>query len=85
MAELIKSSGEITPIAPKNGKSFDLQELQGYVGGYIELVRLSDGKVMVVNEEGKLHGLPVNQMASAIYLRDSIVGDVVVCTNRQVK
>ena len=47
------------------GDTFSLAELQEYVGGYIELVRM-DQTLMVVNEEGALLGLPVNYRASAI-------------------
>ena len=37
-----------------------LSQLQSLVGGYIEIVRLSHGKVLVVNEEGLLENLPTN-------------------------
>ena len=38
----------------------DLKELQEIVGGYIETVRIDPDTVMIVNEEGKLLGLPFN-------------------------
>ena len=38
----------------------DLETLQNLVGGYIELVRMGGGVGLIVNEEGKLNGLPVN-------------------------
>ena len=60
MATLIKTDGTVTTVEPRNGKSFCLEELQHAVGGYIEAVYLPDGKVMIVNEEGKLDGLPQN-------------------------
>lgn len=60
-----------------------LKFLQGIVGGYIEFINLpKQGVVMVVNEEGKLHGLPTNVFASVLFYqnyqesRDFIVGDV---------
>ncbi len=46
-----------------------LTELQSYVGGFIEYVRLPLGnghKQMVVNEEGLLDGLETNDKASRI-------------------
>jgi len=55
-----------------------LEEMQKLVGGYIERVKVRYyGKVkdMWVNEEGLIHGLPVNAGASKIAGR-SIVGDV---------
>lgn len=53
--------------------------MQALVGGYIELVRLpgADG---IVNEEGKLKGLPYNPLGTAIYGNpsDEIVGTMLV-------
>ena len=60
-----------------------LKVLQDAVGGYIEFIDLPKQKaVMVVNEEGKLNGLPTNVFASVLFYqnyaetRDFIVGDV---------
>lgn len=54
------------------------------VGGYIEIVRpvlLRDPFVMVINEEGRLRGLPINNIPSILYGAighgQPIVGDVV--------
>jgi hypothetical protein len=85
MAEVIKTTGERIIVAPKSGKKkFTLEELQGYVGGYIEAVYLPKRRVMVVNEEGKLRGLPFNQIATAMVMEAGqivgpIVGDVIIC------
>lgn len=38
---LLKVNGERVDVAPKNGKDYKLEELQGFVGGYIEIIRLS--------------------------------------------
>ena len=84
MAQIIKTTGEVIETEPRNGEDFSLDELQGIVGGFIEIVHLADGRVMVVNEEGKLDGLPVNQKASDLY-PDLIVGDVLVCSLKQIK
>ena len=57
---IYRTNGTQETVAPKNKKYFTLQELQGFVGGYIEIVFLfaiSDSLVMVVNEEGKLDEL----------------------------
>ncbi len=61
-----------------------LQELQQWVQGYIELVHLSDGSEMFVNEDGKRLRLPINELASTMARdvlspHDQIVGRVVVC------
>ena len=88
MAELIKADGQRQKVEPKNGEKFKLEELQGYVDGYIEAIFLDDDTVMVVNEEGKLLGLPYNQLASIKFLHEKgyhepIVGDVLVCKRNQ--
>ncbi|QDP63905.1 MAG: hypothetical protein Unbinned3992contig1000_19 [Prokaryotic dsDNA virus sp.] len=54
-----------------------LEECQQAVGGLIEAVYLDDGRLMYVNENGLIVGLPVNEMASQIAGRH-IVGDVVI-------
>lgn len=37
-----------------------LEDLQCIVGGYIETVTFAEDCTLIVNEEGKLQGLPVN-------------------------
>lgn len=58
-----------------------LESLQGQVGGYIQFIDLRQGVSMVMNEEGKLMGLPANRIATEIFTEafgpsDIIVGDV---------
>jgi hypothetical protein len=87
MATLIKSNGEETNVLPKNKTDFKLDELQNYVGGFIEIVKTKDGRTMVINEEGKINELPINQKATDLYLHgnfDFIVGDVVVCNSNEI-
>tara|TARA_R110002051_G_scaffold325794_1_gene431364 strand:+ start:2127 stop:2417 length:291 start_codon:yes stop_codon:yes gene_type:complete len=44
-----------------------LEELQALVKGYIELVPCTEtGKLMIINEEGKLLNLPLNIMATKL-------------------
>lgn len=83
MAQIIKTTGEIIDTEPSNGTDFSLTELQAVVGGFIEVVHLPDGRLMVVNDEGKLNGLPVNPKASELY-PDIIVGDVLVCEHYEI-
>jgi len=87
MATVIQTDGRLREVAPANGVEFTLAELQTVVGGYIEAVRNFDGRFMFLNEEGKLHGLPVNIIAThlarvswSIRPDDVIVGDVIICT-----
>ena len=54
MAKLIKSTGEIREIFPDNGKDFKLKELYQLLSCYIiDTIHLSDGKIMIVDDEGK--------------------------------
>lgn len=92
MAKLIKSSGLKKIVRPENGSTFTLKELQEYVGGYIELVFLDDGKIFVVDEEGKLKGKEVNieatiyaRMKKAGFGNDFIVGDVLLCNKKEIE
>ena len=84
MATYSKADGTIKHVEPKNGTDFSLEELQGYVGGYIEIVVLPSGQFLVVNEEGIIHGLPLNVYASAIAYQP-IVGDVLQCKSSEIK
>lgn len=84
MARWMKANGETIEVQPKNGTDYSLEELQGFVGGYIEIILVGDDSYMVVNEEGKLMGLPVNIKASGM-ARDVIVGDVLVCGTDEIK
>jgi hypothetical protein len=82
MAHLIKQNGEVTQVEPKQGDEFTLEELQGYVDGYIEFVYLGDD-IAVVNEEGLLKGLAINNRASAV-VGQTLVGDVLIVNRNQI-
>jgi hypothetical protein len=64
--------------------SNELLTLQMAVGGLIEAKTLESGYTLIMNEEGKLQGLPVNSRATEIWLAnfpnfpDVILGDVVI-------
>jgi len=90
-AILIKADATTAGIFPANGSDFQLEELQGYVDGLIEIVTVTESVIMVINEEGK-DVLPVNEMATvlakaqrAIFPWDYICGDVVMCPSEMVK
>lgn len=92
MAKIFNTDGTTRDIEPKNGTDFQLDEMKEIVGGYIELVDLRDGRLLVINEEGKLYKLDVNLAATtmahaarAIAYCDCIVGNVLLCNSDQVK
>jgi hypothetical protein len=67
-------------------EDISLESLQKAVGGYIEAVRTRAGRLMYINEEGKLHGLRVNKHATQQFVGgryDVIVGDAVVLTEEE--
>jgi len=73
MATLIKSDGTEAP----NVDVSTLKHQQDMVGGYIEYVYFPHNRVAIVNEEGRLKGLPYNEVASVI-AGVHLVGDVII-------
>jgi drug/metabolite transporter superfamily protein YnfA len=85
MATLITASGKVEAITLRNGATFSADEIHELVGGYLECVRLRDGRIMWFDEEGKLKGKPPNMVATFIALDalardDVIVGHAVITT-----
>ena len=67
------------------------KSISNAVGGYIEHITLHgnfEGFSLYVNEEGKLNGLPLNHIATAIWERvfgvrtDTIVGNAVLVSSK---
>lgn len=88
MAQIIRADGTYAYVQPANGTDFTLKEAQTVVGGRVELVHLYDRRIMLINEEGKLEGLPLNVEATRLFLVDRagydiIVGDVLVADDSQ--
>ena len=66
-----------------------LEELQKIVGGYIEVVYAPNGDQIILDEEGRLKGKPINEDASEHWRGDNwrtfnsnIVGDAVVLSGK---
>ena len=62
-----------------------LSDAQKFVGGWVELVKVKDG-ILLIDEEGKLKDKPVNEPASKMYAesygdQDIIVGDAIYIPN----
>jgi len=92
MATQWKIDGTSNVISPPPDGVFTFKELQGFVGGSIEMIFLDKNSVMIVNEEG-MGKLPLNANATRVY-QDilakrnppgdaAIFGDAVVCSNRE--
>lgn len=90
MALVIRTDGSEEGLILSDGDR--LKKLQTAVGGYIEQIRLGDGQLMYVDEEGLLKGKPENFRATEIIKENNpgilwggnrIVGDVVLCDNSE--
>ena len=83
-AKIIYTDKEAEDYTPKNGRTFELEEMQEIVGGYVEPIRLNDGRMIIVDEDGKSKDKAVNIPATNIlrrdhYTTDYIVGTAIVC------
>ena len=63
-----------------------LQDAQKFVGGYVEVVKVKDG-ILIIDEEGKLKDKRVNPYACKLYFdtygdQDIIVGDAIYIPNK---
>ncbi len=78
-----------TSIAPDLGATFSLESLQGLVGGYVEALTLPDGRLLIINEDGKGLNYARNERATelgrlaGIARDDYIVGPAVVIYSEQ--
>jgi hypothetical protein len=77
-ALVLDTDNSIAFIKPK-GSSFELDELQEQVKGYIEVYPLRiPGHIVLVNEEGLIHNMEFNHLASRVFGM-SAVGPVMIC------
>lgn len=77
-AVLIPTQGPARPQTIATASEDILTELQGLVGGYIETYCICKW-LLLCNEEGKLHRLPVNAAATYLFMQnpcDYFAGDV---------
>ena len=79
-AKIIYTDKEAEDYTPKNGKTFGLTEMQEIIGGYVEPIRLNDGRMIIVDEDGKSKDKAVNIPATNILRRDHYTTDYIVGT-----
>ena len=93
-ARLLKASGEVMEIEPKNGTDFNLDELHKHLQcSLVEVININQDDIMVVDEEGKLASnnvINVNatmlaQENQAITSWDYIAGDAIVCNRKMIR
>lgn len=91
MGKLYKVSGEVVDMKPANGSIFSYEELKDSIGGgWIEIVGLPDGRMIVCDEEGKLKGFAVNASATEVWVSafgptDVLVGDILIADAGEVE
>lgn len=81
MAMICTVEGDREMVHPAHGEHFTLEELQGYVGGYIEIVRIGDRWNVVCDEEGKLKGYAPNLLATVLCWRRGVLMHDELCGN----
>ena len=84
MATLLYADGRREKVEPKNGTDFSLEELQGFVGGCVEIVRAPKEQILIVDDEGVLKEKELNCQASRI-VKTFIAGDALLCESCQVR
>ena len=99
-AKLIKTTGEVIEVTPRNGTDFKLNELYELLGCQtIEVIYLNnpgedEDDIMIGDEEGRLIDEPWrNVEATKIYQESwagfmgvsDIVGDVILCKSKMLK
>ena len=93
-AKLLKASGEVVEIKPKNGTDFQLDELYKYLNcSLVDVISLNQDDIMVVDDEGKLKAnnvINVNatvlaQENRAIVFWDYVAGDAIVCNRKMIR
>ena len=72
MALILYADGTSKKVHPANGDHFEIEELMQIVEGPIQMIPLSDGRIMTFNEEGGPDaeagraGLPPNEQATRL-------------------
>lgn len=89
MALLIYPDGKLVKVDPENGKTFELDELYNLLD--CEMIQIIEppskkGAILVIDEEGKLKGKPLNGLATEMWQQhceegsgrsfDTVVGTV---------
>ena len=93
-AKLLKVSGEVMEIEPKNGTDFKLDELYKHLQcSLVEVINLNQDDIMIVDDEGKftsnnvvnVNATKLAQENQAIIFWDYIVGNAIVCNRKMIR
>ena len=93
-SKLLKASGEVVEIEPKNGTNFTLDELYKHLNcSLVEVINLNQDDIMIVDEEGKwasnnvinVNATVLAQENRAIVFWDYVAGDAIVCNRKMIR
>ena len=93
-AKLLKVSGEVVEIEPKNGTDFKLDELYEHLQcELVEVINLNQDDIMIIDEEGKwasnnvvnVNATKCAQENQAITSWDYIAGNAIVCNRKMIR
>lgn len=95
MARIYYANGESARISPKNGSSFQLEELYDHIGcEYIQVLNIPDtDTIAIMDEEGKFnenamvneHMTDYLRRTGAIYPHDFVVGHIIICDDEELE
>lgn len=87
MAKLIKATGEVTDINPKDTrKGFTLQECYDLIDcSTIEVVYLPKNKILIVDEEATLKSNQIVNVGASVLAGQFILGNAIYCYQSQLK
>lgn len=93
MARIYYTTGESAKVSPKNGQTFQLEELYDLIDcEYIQVLNIPDtNAIAIMDEEGKFNeNARINEQMTdylrrtgAIYPHDFIVGNVIICDDEE--
>ena len=66
MTQVNTATAEFKIITDKKDEP-DYKAVSKFVGGMVEVVSMPNGDLLLLNEEGKLMGLPLNEKASKLW------------------
>ena len=66
MTKEIKNTAKLQIIEDSKHEP-NLKAAQEFVGGYVEGITFPNGDYLIINEEGKLIGLPINKEATKLW------------------
>lgn len=89
MATLIKTDGSIIEVLPKR-RVFSISELQSVIGERVKSIPVDENHELIIHKRGRQLCFPINTVATKFLqkvnkTKDFIVGDVLLCSNKEIR